>query len=54
MAWGRMLLIRYDPWVNAQEAQAEYGIEVIEDLKPNHYDAIKGKTKGNTKIALIY
>jgi len=36
MAWGRMLLIR----VSAQEAQAEYGIAVIEDLKPNHYDAI--------------
>ncbi len=30
----------YDPWVSAQEAQAEYGIAVIEDLKPNHYDAI--------------
>ena len=30
----------YDPWINAQEAQAEYGIEVIKDLKPNHYDAI--------------
>lgn len=30
----------FDPWINPEEAQAEYGIKVITDLKPNHYDAI--------------
>jgi len=30
----------YDPWVNAEEAQHEYGITPITELKPNHYDAI--------------
>jgi len=30
----------YDPWVNAQEAQHEYGITPISELKQNHYDAI--------------
>ena len=30
----------YDPWVNAEEAQHEYGITPIPELKQNHYDAI--------------
>ena len=30
----------YDPWVNAQEANHEYGITPISELKQNHYDAI--------------
>ncbi len=30
----------YDPWVNAQEAQHEYGIEPIQTLQPGHYDAV--------------
>jgi len=30
----------YDPWVNAEEAQHEYGITPITELKQNHYDAI--------------
>jgi len=30
----------YDPWVNAAEAQHEYGITPITELKQNHYDAI--------------
>jgi len=30
----------YDPWVNVQEAQHEYGITPISELKHNHYDAI--------------
>lgn len=30
----------YDPWVNPEEAQAEYGITPIQDLKEDHYDAI--------------
>ncbi|HEY5603335.1 MAG TPA: Vi polysaccharide biosynthesis UDP-N-acetylglucosamine C-6 dehydrogenase TviB [Gammaproteobacteria bacterium] len=30
----------YDPWVNAEEAQHEYGITPIQELKQSHYDAI--------------
>jgi len=30
----------YDPWVNPAEAQHEYGITPISELKDNHYDAI--------------
>ncbi len=30
----------YDPWVDTKEAQHEYGITPITDLKQNHYDAI--------------
>ncbi|MGD8569750.1 MAG: Vi polysaccharide biosynthesis UDP-N-acetylglucosamine C-6 dehydrogenase TviB [Gammaproteobacteria bacterium] len=30
----------YDPWVNAEEAQHEYGITPIPQLQQNHYDAI--------------
>ena len=30
----------YDPWVNGEEAQHEYGITPITELKQNHYDAI--------------
>ena len=30
----------YDPWVNPEEAQHEYGISPIPELKQNHYDAI--------------
>ncbi|CDH45145.1 Vi polysaccharide biosynthesis UDP-N-acetylglucosamine C-6 dehydrogenase TviB [Candidatus Contendibacter odensensis] len=30
----------YDPWVDAREAQHEYGIETIPELIPGRYDAI--------------
>lgn len=30
----------YDPWVDPEEAKEEYGIEPIQELKPNSYDAI--------------
>jgi UDP-N-acetyl-D-galactosamine dehydrogenase len=30
----------YDPWVDAREAQHEYGIEPISALKPGRYDAV--------------
>lgn len=30
----------YDPWVNADEAEHEYGIRPVMELKPGHYDAI--------------
>lgn len=30
----------FDPWVDANEAADEYGIEPIRDLKTGHYDAI--------------
>ena len=30
----------YDPWVDPEEAKEEYGIEPIQELKPNTYDAI--------------
>jgi UDP-N-acetyl-D-galactosamine dehydrogenase len=30
----------YDPWVNSQEAQHEYGITPLTDLRADHYDAI--------------
>lgn len=30
----------YDPWVNSEEAEHEYGITPIPELKQNHYDAI--------------
>ena len=30
----------YDPWVNPDEARKEYNIEMISELKNNHYDAV--------------
>ena len=30
----------YDPWVDQQEAQREYGIELVATPKPGHYDAM--------------
>ncbi len=30
----------YDPWVDADEAKREYGVEVITELKENTYDAM--------------
>lgn len=30
----------YDPWVNADDARKEYGIDVIASLQPSRYDAI--------------
>jgi UDP-N-acetyl-D-galactosamine dehydrogenase len=30
----------YDPWVNGEEAQHEYGITPITELKQNYYDAV--------------
>ena len=30
----------YDPWVDADEAKREYGIDVISELKPEAYDAM--------------
>lgn len=30
----------YDPWVNATEAEREYGIKPVDELQPRSYDAI--------------
>jgi UDP-N-acetyl-D-galactosamine dehydrogenase len=30
----------HDPWVSAEEARHEYGLELVSELKPGHYDAI--------------
>jgi UDP-N-acetyl-D-galactosamine dehydrogenase len=30
----------YDPWVNAEEAQQEYGISLVAQLEKGKYDAI--------------
>ena len=30
----------YDPWVDVEEAQHEYGISLISSLTKNHYDAV--------------
>jgi UDP-N-acetyl-D-galactosamine dehydrogenase len=30
----------HDPWVHADEAEAEYGLRLIDSLPHNHYDAI--------------
>jgi UDP-N-acetyl-D-galactosamine dehydrogenase len=30
----------FDPWVDASEAQHEYGIELVADAKQGHYDAV--------------
>ena len=30
----------YDPWVNAADAQREYGISLCAELHPGHYDAV--------------
>lgn len=30
----------HDPWVDGAEAEHEYGLTLINELKPNHYDAI--------------
>jgi len=30
----------HDPWVDAEEAQHEYGLTLTNELAPNHYDAI--------------
>jgi len=29
----------YDPWADAAELRHEYGLKVLRDLKPRHYDA---------------
>jgi len=30
----------HDPWVSAEEARHEYGLEVVEDPRAGHYDAV--------------
>lgn len=30
----------YDPWVNAEEAKKEYGLQLVRSPKPGDYDAI--------------
>ena len=30
----------YDPWVSAEEAQHEYGIAPVPELRQGHYDAV--------------
>ncbi|MEW8585469.1 MAG: UDP binding domain-containing protein, partial [Candidatus Thiodiazotropha sp.] len=30
----------YDPWVSAEEAEQEYGLQPITDLKAGEYDAV--------------
>ena len=30
----------YDPWVNKSEAKAEHGIELLDNIESNQYDAI--------------
>lgn len=30
----------YDPWVSAEDAKHEYGIELASELKKGHYDAV--------------
>lgn len=30
----------YDPWASSDEAKEEYGVELIPELKPGHYDAV--------------
>ena len=30
----------HDPWVDGSEAEHEYGLTLINELKPDHYDAI--------------
>ncbi|WP_083487796.1 Vi polysaccharide biosynthesis UDP-N-acetylglucosamine C-6 dehydrogenase TviB [Pseudoxanthomonas dokdonensis] len=30
----------YDPWVNAEEARHEYGLDLVQSPQPGHYDAI--------------
>jgi UDP-N-acetyl-D-galactosamine dehydrogenase len=30
----------YDPWVDSNEAKKEYGINLIQELRPNYYDGI--------------
>ena len=30
----------YDPWVNALDAQKEYGVHLLNDLTDGNYDAI--------------
>ena len=30
----------HDPWADSSEAEHEYGLSLISELKPNHYDAI--------------
>jgi UDP-N-acetyl-D-galactosamine dehydrogenase len=30
----------YDPWVNAEEAEHEYGVQVIDKPNAAHYDAV--------------
>jgi len=30
----------HDPWIDAREAREEYGIDVVESLQEDHYDAI--------------
>ena len=30
----------YDPWVSAEEAEAEFGLSLLQSLPANHYDAV--------------
>lgn len=30
----------YDPWVNSEEAHHEYGLDLVSELRPSHYDAV--------------
>ena len=30
----------HDPWVNAKEAELEYGISLVNEISKNYYDAI--------------
>ncbi len=30
----------HDPWVNPEEAKQEYGVELVKQPQPDHYDAI--------------
>ncbi|MFC4819735.1 Vi polysaccharide biosynthesis UDP-N-acetylglucosamine C-6 dehydrogenase TviB [Dokdonella ginsengisoli] len=30
----------HDPWVSAEEARHEYGLDLVSELKPGHYDAV--------------
>jgi UDP-N-acetyl-D-galactosamine dehydrogenase len=30
----------YDPWVNPEAAKHEYGLDLVQELRPQHYDAV--------------
>ena len=42
----------YDPWVNPEEAIHEYGVELIDKPKADHYDAVIFAVKHNEFVAL--